>query len=172
MQKDIIGWEKYYEINENGQVRNKLTGKIKATDINNCGYHRVTLYNKNNEPQKQRFFVHRLVAIHFIDNPKNLEQVNHIDSNRNNNCVTNLEWCSPRENTVKSILEGKANKKYRPFKCIFENGEEKIYNTSSELIDDYPILTKTIILSWFNRNSKSYKKYGIKDVYRLEKPND
>ena len=87
MWKDIIGWEQYYEINENGQIRNKITQKIKSTDINNCGYHRVTLYNKENTPQKQRFFVHRLVAIHFIDNPNNLEEVNHIDSDKNNNCV-------------------------------------------------------------------------------------
>lgn len=56
MWKDIIGWEKYYEISDEGKVRNKLTRHIKVTDRNNCGYHRVTLYNKNNYPQKQRFF--------------------------------------------------------------------------------------------------------------------
>ena len=114
MWKDIIGWEKYYEISDEGKVRNKLTRHIKVTDRNNCGYHRVTLYNKNNYPQKQRFFVHRLVAVHFINNPNNLEQINHIDSDKNNNCVSNLEWCSARENTTKSFIEGNANKRYRP----------------------------------------------------------
>jgi hypothetical protein len=167
MWKDIIGWEKYYEINDEGKVRNKLTRHIKVTDKNNCGYHRVTLYNKNNYPQKQRFFVHRLVAIHFINNPNNLEQINHIDSDKNNNCVSNLEWCSARENTTKSFIEGNANKRYRPFKCIFEDGTELKYNTTTELIDCIPVLTKSIVLSWFNSGCLSYKKYGIKNVYRL-----
>lgn len=167
MWKDIIGWEKYYEISDEGKVRNKLTRHIKVTDRNNCGYHRVTLYNKNNYPQKQRFFVHRLVAIHFINNPNNLEQINHIDSDKNNNCVSNLEWCSARENTTKSFIEGNANKRYRPFKCIFEDGAELKCNTTTELIDYIPVLTKSIVLSWFNSGCLSYKKYGIKNVYRL-----
>ena len=167
MWKDIIGWEKYYEISDEGKVRNKLTRHIKVTDRNNCGYHRVTLYNKNNYPQKQRFFVHRLVAVHFINNPNNLEQINHIDSDKNNNCVSNLEWCSARENTTKSFIEGNANKSYRPFKCIFEDGTELKCNTTTELIDCIPVLTKSIVLSWFNSGCLSYKKYGIKNVYRL-----
>lgn len=167
MWKDIIGWEKYYEISDEGKVRNKLTRHIKVTDRNNCGYHRVTLYNKNNYPQKQRFFVHRLVAIHFINNPNNLEQINHIDSDKNNNCISNLEWCSARENTTKSFIEGNANKRYRPFKCIFEDGTELKCNTTTELIDCIPVLTKSIVLSWFNSGCLSYKKYGIKNVYRL-----
>lgn len=167
MWKDIIGWEKYYEISDEGKVRNKLTRHIKVTDRNNCGYHRVTLYNKNNYPQKQRFFVHRLVAVHFINNPNNLEQINHIDSDKNNNCVSNLEWCSARENTTKSFIEGNANKRYRPFKCIFEDETELKCNTTTELIDCIPVLTKSIVLSWFNSGCLSYKKYGIKNVYRL-----
>ena len=167
MWKDIIGWEKYYEISDEGKVRNKLTRHIKVTDRNNCGYHRVTLYNKNNYPQKQRFFVHRLVAVHFINNPNNLEQINHIDSDKNNNCVSNLEWCSARENTTKSFIEENANKRYRPFKCIFEDGTELKCNTTTELIDFIPVLTKSIVLSWFNSGCLSYKKYGIKNVYRL-----
>ena len=98
MWKDIIGWEKYYEISDEGKVRNKLTRHIKVTDRNNCGYHRVTLYNKNNYPQKQRFFVHRLVAVHFINNPNNLEQINHKDCNKTNNYFENLEFCTIAEN--------------------------------------------------------------------------
>lgn len=167
MWKDIKNWEQYYEISDDGKVRNKITGKILTGDINTSGYNRVCLYNKNHNPPKQRFFVHRLVAEHFINNPNNYSQVNHIDSNKNNNSVNNLEWCTPRENTVKSILYGNANYRYKPFKCIFENGKEKIYNTTTELIDDKPQLTKTIILSWFNKNCKSYTNYGIKEIYRL-----
>lgn len=167
MWKDIKGWEDYYEVSDQGEVRNKLTQNILIGDINNCGYYRVCLYNKNHVPPKQRFFRHRLVAEHFIPNPQKLEQINHKDSNKANNTVDNLEWCSPRENTIHSILNGKANYKYKPFIAIFENGQEKQYNTTTDLINDIPKLTKTIILSWFNKGCKSYTKYGIKEIYRL-----
>lgn len=46
MWKDIKGLEEYYEINENGEVKNKITKKILKGDVNNCGYHRVCLYKK------------------------------------------------------------------------------------------------------------------------------
>ena len=57
MWKDIIGWEKYYEINEHGDVRNKLTKHLVIGDKNSVGYMRVCLYNKNHNPKKQRFFM-------------------------------------------------------------------------------------------------------------------
>nr|DAF58691.1 MAG TPA: NUMOD4 motif protein [Siphoviridae sp. ctxMM9] len=55
MWKDIPEWEDYYEVNENGEVRNKITKKLIVGDINNAGYYRVCLYHK---PRKQRFFRH------------------------------------------------------------------------------------------------------------------
>ena len=47
MWKNIKGWEGYYSINENGDVRNDITGKLIKGDINLSGYYRVCLYNKN-----------------------------------------------------------------------------------------------------------------------------
>lgn len=93
--------------------------------------------------------------------------MNHKDSNKANNAVENLEWCSPKNNTKHSIIEGKASYRYKPFVAIFNNGDKKYYNVTSELIADIPELTKIIILSWFNKGCKSYNKYGIKEIYRL-----
>lgn len=98
MWKDIQGWENLYEVNQSGEVRNKLTHNLIIGDINSGGYCRVCLYNKNHTPSKQRFFRHRLVANAFIPNPDNLPEVNHKDHDLKNNCVKNLEWCTKREN--------------------------------------------------------------------------
>ena len=91
--KNIIGYENY-QISNFGNVKNKK-GNILKFSKNKDGYCQINIY-KN---LKQKCFkVHRLVALHFIDNPNNLEFVNHIDSNKSNNCYFNLEWITHFEN--------------------------------------------------------------------------
>lgn len=60
------------------------------------GYYKVNLYK---DGKAKGFFIHRLVANAFIDNPNNLPQVNHKDENKQNNNINNLEWCDNRYNT-------------------------------------------------------------------------
>lgn len=80
-----------YEVSDEGRVRFKKTGKILKPDWTNKGYAKVALWN--GEKYLKRY-IHRLVAIAFIPNPDELAQVNHIDEDKSNNCVNNLEWCS------------------------------------------------------------------------------
>lgn len=94
MFKIIDGFENY-SVNENGVVINTKTNHIKAQIKNNRGYLYVNLYN-NGKHKKE--FVHRIVAKAFIKNPDNKPYINHIDGNPFNNCVHNLEWCTPLEN--------------------------------------------------------------------------
>lgn len=61
------------------------------------GYLQVALMAKNGK--KKNELVHRLVALAFIDNPNNLPQVNHMDENKVNNCIENLEWCNAKYNS-------------------------------------------------------------------------
>lgn len=96
----IKGFEDY-QIDTNGIVYNK-NGTIKKTRIRkDNGYEDTVLVNKDGNLCCRK--VHRLVAIQFIPNPDNLPEVNHKDGNRTNNNVDNLEWCTPKYNTLHSV---------------------------------------------------------------------
>ena len=84
-----------YSINELGEVRNDLTGKIKNTFINKAnGYIMVDLWKDN---KATKCTVHRLLAEAFIPNPENKPTVDHADGNRKNNSLSNLRWATYSE---------------------------------------------------------------------------
>lgn len=94
--KPIKGYEEYYQISNFGKIKSIRRNIIKKTALNKRGYVLVTLYTK--ELGVKGFSVHGLVARHFIDNPNNLPEINHKDSNRQNNRFDNLEWSSVIDN--------------------------------------------------------------------------
>ena len=99
--KDIQGYEGLYQVSNTGRVRSlnyKRTGKTKILKQNTTkrGYKRVTLCKKGEKPYP--YYVHRLVAQAFIQNPNNLPQVNHKDEDKQNNTVWNLEYCTQKYN--------------------------------------------------------------------------
>ena len=83
-----------YEVSDAGEVRNVRTGRVLKCVLNN-GYHVIMLF-----PGRNNIKVHRLVALHFIENPENKPFVDHIDRDRANNHVSNLRWATPSENTL------------------------------------------------------------------------
>ena len=85
-----------YEISICGQVRNIKTKRVLKQCINRNGYYYVKL-NRNNEKFKHQR-IHRVVAKTFIPNLNNENFVDHIDSNRLNNTVSNLRWVSSQQN--------------------------------------------------------------------------
>ena len=92
--KDIKNFEKLYQISNKGRIKNKY-GRILKTAVNHNGYIVVYLCKNNKKCSKR---VHRLVAEAFIPKVDGKDQVNHIDCNKKNNNVENLEWCTPYEN--------------------------------------------------------------------------
>lgn len=80
--------------------------KIKP-ELNSHGYHQLSLTTKG---KRQRIYVHRIVALTFLHKPHGKDYVNHKNSNRIDNRVENLEWCTPKENVHHAIRNGRMNK--------------------------------------------------------------
>ena len=95
----LDGKEYDYFITEFGDIKNS-NGKILKIRKNNRGYKIVDLYYQG---IKKTFLVHRLVALTFIPNPKNYKTVDHINGDKNNNSVDNLEWVSYSENNTRAL---------------------------------------------------------------------
>lgn len=119
--KDIIGYEGLYQISNLGRVRNSK-GQILTGYTNNKGYQMVHLQVNNTN---KLYSIHRLVAIHFIDNPDNLPCVNHINEIKIDNRADNLEWCTHRYNVNygtrnKRVSKTKRNNTYntKAVRCV------------------------------------------------------
>lgn len=109
--KRIKNFETYF-IGNNGEVYNTKTKRRKKPTSNHCGkgYLYVDLYNSN---RRKRFYIHRLVAENFIQNIDKKPFVNHKDGNPRNNCVDNLEWCTPFENVKHASKILRTMKQYK-----------------------------------------------------------
>ena len=93
------------QYNHNGIATVKYKGKILKQQIKRgTGYYVVRLYD-NNKKSKTKL-VHRLIAETFIQNKNNFPVINHIDGNKKNNNITNLEWCTQSHNVKESYRLG------------------------------------------------------------------
>ena len=91
MEKILDNYSRYI-IYSNGTVWSKIYNKFLSPATTQDGYLRVMLYDDNGN--KKSFLVHRLVALAFIPNPNGYDCVNHKDENKQNNDISNLEWCN------------------------------------------------------------------------------
>jgi len=114
--KDVVGFEGYYEVSDTGIVRRKLNDTIykdgrvarfSQTElkpaIDKKSYQKVYLSVGSKKYTKR---VHRLVSLTFIPNPHEKICVNHKDTNKQNNSVDNLEWCTNTENMRHAFANG------------------------------------------------------------------
>jgi hypothetical protein len=84
-----------YLITKDGDIYRNITYRKLKCSIDKNGYLKIRLLNKSG---RKSMFLHRLLAIQFIPNPLNKPFINHIDGNKSNNKLNNLEWCTHKEN--------------------------------------------------------------------------
>lgn len=148
--KDIIGFEKLYQISNLGNVkslkreytcgkgRNVIKGEtIISQQINNHGYKYCFLFNG----KKSIKYIHILVGIHFIKNDSKKPQINHKDLNKENNNVSNLEWVTNKENTIhqyslkRDLPTGVSKRGNRYIAQTTIQGKKKHIGSFSSIID-------------------------------------
>ena len=94
--KDCKGYEGKYQVSNLGRVWSIGSQRYLKGSYDKDGYIQVCLTAKNGKAKKES--VHRLVALAFLSNPTGMPVVNHIDENKENNCVDNLEWTTIKDN--------------------------------------------------------------------------
>lgn len=141
--RDVIGFECLYQVSTNGRVRSYdravayprgqrgiavKKGKVLSPKVTQTGYYEVVLIGADGARHSKR--VHRLVAEAFIPNPDKLPYINHIDENKQNNNVTNLEWCTPKHNS----------EEYTRKRCLFTQCD-----LSGNFIKDWNSMTEAAL---------------------------
>lgn len=159
--KNIINYENLYQISNYGRIKsleriiiNKYNEKrlfkekMLSCCINENGYYRIGL--QKNKLNQEYFKVSRLVAIHFINNPENKPQVNHIDGNKLNNYYENLEWVTAKENTVHAYKNNLANN-YHSEKSV------SLYDKNNNFIRSFKSITEAS--KWRNVHVTTITRY-------------
>lgn len=177
--KDIVGYEGIYEVSNKGRVRRLFKGtkgtldRIVKGQTSPHGYHRVQLTFNG---KIKYLFAHRLAALSFIDNPENKPFVNHIDGNKLNNNIENLEWVTGKENNIHAIKMGLSTPSVkRAGKKAHKLNKRKInqYDLSGNYIKTYSSITeakKKTGISGINQNLGGRNKSAGGFIFKYAEP--
>lgn len=157
--KPIKGYEGIYEVSNMGRVKSlhRSQGRILKQYTQDNGYVKVNL-SKNGTHNTKR--VHRLVATAFIPNPHNKPEVNHIDGNKENNNVDNLEWCTREYNVRHAFHNGLMKKNTQQKKSVIlykKYGEYKSITEAAKALS----VTRRALSRAINQNSSIHDFIGV-----------
>lgn len=144
---DIKGFEGLYAVTSCGKVwsyrRNKFLSPVK----DKYGYYYVYLWNKGKHNFK---LIHRLVAEAYIDNHECKDTVDHIDNNKENNSVNNLQWLTVSENSIKRNGD-------RVYKILCVN-DGRVFDTQTECANFYGISVGQVNMCIMGRIKTAHRK--------------
>lgn len=151
-----------YEISSSGRIRNAKT-LIILKSYKSDGYSRIRTFNN------KAYYIHRLVAIHFIDNPNTLPTVDHIDRNRSNNNVQNLRWASYKTQSTNIGKRGRLKRKVAKIDKITNKVISK-YDSITNAAYDLPNSDRRLISAVCRGKRKTHAgfKWKYMDIAELE----
>ena len=164
--KDIEGYEGLYQVSSEGRIKSlsrltsngrKIADRILTPYKNRDGYLQLKLYKDGKYINHK---IHRLVANAFIPNPENKPEVNHIDENKENNNVSNLEWVTRKENAnhgTRNERSAKTNSK--PVMGISLDGKSYLYFNSAKDAERLAGFDNSAISRCCRGKLKTYKGY-------------
>jgi hypothetical protein len=146
------------KVNQSYSIRK---GKIlTANNHNTKRYWRIGIPSETgNKASKKLYPIHRLVATAFLPNPNNLPQINHIDGNKDNNCVENLEWCDNTYNQRHAIEHGLKDRSKMSAHSSFRK-------LSEEQVQFIKVMYNHIDESKYGEKTRFYK--TIKELFNLQ----
>lgn len=133
-----------YIVGQDGVITSKYNGKPLSVHVDKKGYHRVNIHL---DEGKKTYLLHRVVALMHLPNPRGLPQINHIDGDKSNNSVTNLEWCTGKENVKHSVDVG-----------LVKRGSDR---PNAKLTDEQVLLMREL------RNTKKCTYYELAEMFNI-----
>lgn len=157
--KDIPGYEGRYRVSDKGNVYSYYNNGL-LSQINHNGYKAVYLQKKSH---RRRYKVHRLVMLAFVGYEPEYE-VNHIDGNKFNNNLENLEYCSAEENIKHAIRTGLIRR--RPVSAFDSSGNKVMAFSSIAEAERETGARVTNCLMGKQKTSRGYSwKYEERSIY-------
>lgn len=160
---DIDGFSTFsnFQVSNKGRIKNKKTGNIRKILIDDVGYPTVSIHNETGEHRRVR--VHRLVALAFLKKAHDKDCVNHIDGDKENNDVSNLEWVTYSEN-IRHAYKNKLNPYTIPI-IIEETGEmfDSIEDCAIAIEGDSELIRQCLNPKYNRKTHKGYHFIPVDD---------
>ena len=167
----IKGFEGYYEVSNYGRIRSldrsiltkdgvrtNYKGRLLSQSIGTKGYPKVAI---TKDGKQKCVFIHRAAAEAFIENKDSLPEVNHIDENKLNNHISNLEWCSTKYNSNYGQRNKNMAEKHKKDVVIINNDNGVSWQFDSVEDASKWFSARLNVSEWCVYKNSSYKNYSI-----------